>query len=106
VTELHQLTDQDHEQLCMESRFVARAMAEVFSADSMNVAKLGNVVSQLHLHHVVRYRGDAGWPGPVWGLGQRVPYEVPRREDMCNRLRRLFDYLQDPEQDEPPLTGS
>lgn len=44
----------------------------------LNVASLGNVVAQLHLHHVLRTPGDAAWPGPVWGHGARVPLERDR----------------------------
>ncbi len=87
VTEIHDLNDTDHDTLWAESRAVARALAEAFDARSMNVAKLGNVVSQLHLHHVVRQEGDPAWPGPVWGFGQRVAYEGRAREEMVSRLR-------------------
>jgi diadenosine tetraphosphate (Ap4A) HIT family hydrolase len=64
-----------------------------FDADAMNVAKLGNVVAQLHLHHVVRHRGDPGWPGPVWGYGERVPYGARERDAMCARLKGMFQDL-------------
>lgn len=90
VTEIHDLNDADHDSLWTESRAVARFLAETFKARSMNVAKLGNVVSQLHLHHVVRQDGDPAWPGPVWGFGQRVPYEAQAREAMVTRLRNLL----------------
>ena len=48
-------------------------MARVFRADKMNVAALGNMVPQLHFHHVVRYQNDVAWPKPVWGT-PAVPY--------------------------------
>jgi diadenosine tetraphosphate (Ap4A) HIT family hydrolase len=92
VTEIHDLDDADHDTLCRESRTVARAMAEAFAADAMNVAKLGNVVAQLHLHHVVRHRNDPAWPGPVWGVGQRVPYDDRERAEIAARLSRCLDF--------------
>ena len=39
----------------------------MFGGDKLNVAALGNVVSQLHIHHVIRFEGDPAWPAPVWG---------------------------------------
>jgi diadenosine tetraphosphate (Ap4A) HIT family hydrolase len=57
---------------------------------------LGNVVPQLHLHHVVRYTTDANWPDPVWGKGQAEPYSEQARQDAIQQLQTLFaDLLQD-----------
>jgi diadenosine tetraphosphate (Ap4A) HIT family hydrolase len=87
LREIHDLDEADHARLWAESRAVARSMASAFGAEAMNVAKLGNVVAQLHLHHVVRHRGDPAWPGPVWGAGQRVPYGADGRATMVARVR-------------------
>jgi diadenosine tetraphosphate (Ap4A) HIT family hydrolase len=93
VTEIHDLDEPDHDALCRESRAVARAMAVEFTADAMNVAKLGNVVAQLHVHHVVRHRDDPAWPGPVWGYGERVPYGARERDAMCALLNGILQGL-------------
>lgn len=53
---------------------------------STNIATLGNVVKQFHLHVVGRRNGDPGWPGPVWGFGERQPYAVAKAEEMIARL--------------------
>ena len=53
LTELHQLDESDYQQFCRESVGVARLLAQDFDADKMNVAALGNIVSQLHIHHIV-----------------------------------------------------
>ena len=74
VTEIYQLASADQRQLQEESVTLARAMAEGFGADKMNVAALGNLVPQLHLHHIVRYRHDPAWPAPVWGRLPAQPY--------------------------------
>ena len=42
--------------------------------DKINVGSLGNMVPQLHIHIVARSTTDCAWPGPVWGVGQAVPY--------------------------------
>jgi len=74
VSEIYELSEQDHGQLWMESREFGKTIKRVFQGDKLNVAALGNVTPQLHVHHVVRYRDDAAWPAPIWGKGKGVPY--------------------------------
>lgn len=62
----------------------ARLRSE-FAATKVNIAALGNIVRQLHVHVVARHEGDPGWPGPVWGRSEVPLGEVERSE----RLRRL-----------------
>jgi diadenosine tetraphosphate (Ap4A) HIT family hydrolase len=76
IMEIHMLGAQDRNRLLAESCHLAERMAARFSAHKMNVAALGNVVPQLHLHHVARYRNDPAWPHPVWGRAPRVPYDT------------------------------
>ena len=52
----------------------------------MNVAALGNQVPQLHIHIIARYRTDAAWPGPVWGVGQVKRYTATELERTKNAL--------------------
>ena len=101
LTELYQLTEQEQQQLTIESNTVAQKMAELVSADKMNVAALGNVVSQLHIHHVARYIGDATWPDPVWGNGEAMPYSEEECEAVIEQLKHKFKEL---EQDGNNLT--
>ena len=65
--------------LTFETNMVSQALKRVTGCRKINIAALGNVVPQLHVHVIARNEGDPGWPGPVWGLGQREPY---RREDL------------------------
>lgn len=58
MTEIFQLSAADRTQLMEESCLLAEMLKDAFAADKMNIAALGNLVSQLHIHHVVRYRGD------------------------------------------------
>lgn len=74
VAEVFQLGAIDQQQLWSETSSVAAALAGHFRADKMNVAALGNVVPQLHVHVIVRYQGDAAWPRPVWGVQPAQPY--------------------------------
>ncbi len=74
VTEIYQLTDIDQQQLIRESSQLSVAMTAVFGPDKLNIAALGNVVPQLHVHHIARYCNDPAWPAPVWGRVVAKPY--------------------------------
>ncbi len=82
ITEIYQLSNSDRDQLWQESCQLSRLLMQRFEGDKLNVAAIGNLVSQLHLHHVVRYRSDLAWPAPVWGKSKAVAYH----EDELNRL--------------------
>jgi diadenosine tetraphosphate (Ap4A) HIT family hydrolase len=66
VSEIHHLSGEDQLQLIRESAFLSAVLEETFRADKINIAALGNMVPQLHLHHVVRYKDDMAWPSPIW----------------------------------------
>jgi diadenosine tetraphosphate (Ap4A) HIT family hydrolase len=70
VTEIFQLPEADRQQLIQESSLFGQVLYREFAADKLNIAALGNVVPQLHIHHVVRYQTDPAWPDPIWG---RIP---------------------------------
>lgn len=74
ITEIYQLAGEEQAQLSRESALLGRKLMELYQGDSLNVAALGNVVAQLHIHHVVRFTNDASWPGPIWGVGVAIPY--------------------------------
>ena len=74
ISEIHQLSDEDQVQLIRECSHLSRELAQSYRADKMNVAALGNMVPQLHIHHIVRYKTDPAWAGPVWGKVKAVPY--------------------------------
>ena len=90
IDEIYRLSEQDQLQLAQETNGVSACMASLFAADKMNTAALGNMVAQLHVHVIVRFRGDAAWPKPVWGLHQAQPYGTQalslQREKICAAL--------------------
>ncbi|ALP40531.1 HIT domain-containing protein [Aeromonas schubertii] len=75
LREIHHLAEADRQQLMRESCAVAALMEASLQPDKINIGALGNLVPQLHLHHVVRFTGDAAWPGPIWGAKPAQPYE-------------------------------
>lgn len=93
LRELHDLEDDDAAMLARESRALARAMQAAFEPQTLNVAKLGNIVGQLHLHHVARKPGDPAWPGPVWGVPAERGLEKNEAEDRIQRVLGLVEGL-------------
>lgn len=87
IREIHELDVSDQRQLLAESSALGRAMMTAFSGFKLNVAALGNLVPQLHLHHVVRFETDAAWPGPVWGRHPPLPYADAARADCIAMLK-------------------
>jgi len=96
MTEIYQLNDDDQQQLASESAWVAKQLATLVGADKMNIAALGNVVSQLHIHHVARYKTDTAWPAPIWGLGEAVLYSLEEAQAVGAQLKMtLSERLRD-----------
>lgn len=90
VSELFQLDQADQQQLWLETTRLAETLKDAFVADKMNVATLGNVVSQLHMHVIVRRREDPAWPAPVWGRLPARPYEAAEIDALQQRLRLVL----------------
>ena len=86
VTEIYQLSEKDQQQLQRESSLLAKTLAEIYSADKMNIAAIGNIVSQLHIHHIVRYKNDIAWPAPVWGKYDAVPYTEQQQQKIKTQI--------------------
>lgn len=80
IREIHELCDADQQQLLRESNLLARALIAVFAPTKLNIAALGNVVPQLHVHHIARHDHDPAWPAPVWGRVPAVAYANAARE--------------------------
>ncbi|MBA1379135.1 HIT family protein [Pseudomonas brassicacearum] len=90
ISELFQLDDADQQQLWKETTALAETLKDSFDADKLNVATLGNVVSQLHMHVIVRKRDDAAWPAPVWGKHPAQPYSAEQVNVIRERLRAVL----------------
>ncbi len=90
ATELFQLAPEEQQQLTQESSRVAEAMMTLFGADKMNVAALGNMVPQLHIHHIARFKNDAAWPKPVWGAVPAREYSTDEITQRIASLKKAF----------------
>lgn len=90
VSEITDLSDRDAAQLMDELRIATRVMLSLAKPDKVNVGALGNMVPQLHVHVVGRFRSDPAWPGPVWGHGTRQPYPPHAAAQLTERAASLF----------------
>ncbi|TNF35945.1 MAG: HIT domain-containing protein [Gammaproteobacteria bacterium] len=88
--DIHHLGQADRLQLLAESCQLSEAMEQLFRPFKMNVAALGNVVPQLHVHHIARFEGDPAWPGPVWGKLPAQPYLPTAAEERIVLLRQAL----------------
>ncbi|NVH64144.1 HIT domain-containing protein [Pseudomonas simiae] len=90
ISEVFQLDVADQQRLWQETTTLAQMLNEGFCADKMNIGALGNVVSQLHVHVIVRKRDDAAWPAPVWGKHPALPYTDEQVATVLAHLRALL----------------
>jgi diadenosine tetraphosphate (Ap4A) HIT family hydrolase len=86
LRDLIDLARDDQHFLLDEINRCAHVLHALDKPDKLNIAALGNVVAQLHVHVIARYRSDAAWPRPVWNVGERVPFEA---DALQRRLRAL-----------------
>lgn len=89
VSELFDLSLDDQHLLWQETTQLAEALKRSYGADKMNVATLGNVVSQMHMHVIVRQHDDVAWPAPVWGKCPAVAYTDAQVQAIRARVRNL-----------------
>ena len=80
------LSVDDHALLWTESREFSWGIKRAWGGDKLNVAALGNVTPQLHIHHVIRFRTDAAWPAPIWGRQPLNPYDPIGVQKMQSKL--------------------
>jgi len=88
--EIHHLSDEEQLQFIRESSHLSEVMTSLFDAHKMNVAALGNVVRQLHVHHIVRFENDPAWPQPIWG---KLPAKTYTEAQLAERIQQLQNAL-------------
>ena len=87
AVEIIDLDDAQREQLMDEIALLSRVLKDVTGCDKLNIAAIGNVVSQLHVHIVARRRDDAAWPRPVWGAAAPQAYDPLARAKLISSIR-------------------
>jgi diadenosine tetraphosphate (Ap4A) HIT family hydrolase len=88
VSEITDLNEVEQAQLMTEINRVSLALKEITKPDKLNIAALGNVVSQLHIHVIARRTSDAAWPRPVWGVAHPEPFDPNEATAFTQALRK------------------
>jgi diadenosine tetraphosphate (Ap4A) HIT family hydrolase len=90
INDLSELDDLSFEQqidVLKASNILSSVLKGSYAAHKLNIAGLGNMVKQLHLHHVARFEYDDAWPNPIWGIGEAIPYSEADKEEQIDKLR-------------------
>ncbi len=90
IREIFDLSTADQQTLWQETNLVAQRMHDYYQANKMNVATLGNMVPQLHMHVIARHHHDPAWPSPVWGKQAALPYPPSNHDNILSTLRNLL----------------
>jgi diadenosine tetraphosphate (Ap4A) HIT family hydrolase len=90
IREIHHLELDDQNMLFKEIVQASNIVETIFSPDKINVGALGNLVPQLHVHVIARFKDDVAWPDPVWGYGDTIPYGPRKRERLQTQLAEAF----------------
>lgn len=97
VSEVFDLEALEQQQLWQETLLLAERLKSIFATDKINIATLGNVVAQLHMHVIVRRKNDPAWPAPVWGKHPAQPYTPEQLATLRGQLNQaLGDLLEMP----------
>lgn len=87
AVEWHELFTDQRQDIDFEIANVASLLKAITGCEKINIASLGNSVRQLHIHIVARNEGDPNWPKPVWGFGDREPYQTQVSESLIETLQ-------------------
>lgn len=90
LKELHHLLMKEQQQFLLESQAVAQALEATFRPDKLNLGALGNMVPQLHIHHIARFKDDIAWPGPVWGNTKGEQRSDEEQADIMTRIGNVL----------------
>jgi diadenosine tetraphosphate (Ap4A) HIT family hydrolase len=97
LTEIHHLPEDEQYQLIRESSAVATLLEDNYQADKINVGALGNLVPQLHVHHIARFKVDVAWPGPIWGntdgTQRSEELQLALAEDLRTELSNITGFV-------------
>lgn len=93
ISELIELNPSDQQLLMQEIVLASQVMHHLFQPTKLNVASLGNLVPQLHVHIVARYNTDRAWPHPVWNRGVHLDYDQDVQSERMAQLKDIFAML-------------
>lgn len=90
LRDLDEVAEADLPLLSQEIQRASRALKRTTGAHKMNVAALGNISPQLHIHIIARFTDDAAWPRPIWGVQPAQPYGAQTLIERIGALERAL----------------
>ena len=90
IAEIVDLSDEDQRVLWGEIARISKLLRALFHPDKLNVATIGNLVPQLHVHLIARFRTDEAWPKPTFGFAPALPYASNELEELRTRILAEF----------------
>ena len=90
LRELHELASQDRMTAMEEITRASRALEGLHRPDKINIGAIGNMVPQLHIHIVARFKTDPAWPSPPWGAVPPTPYTAAERDQAITQLKEIL----------------
>ncbi|MGF1739683.1 HIT domain-containing protein [Vibrio profundum] len=91
AAELHRLSMQDQQQFLLESQAINKMLEETFQPDKLNLGALGNMVPQLHIHHIARFKHDIAWPAPIWGNTKGQFRSQQEQEKLAGEIKQALE---------------
>lgn len=91
LLEFHHLSTEQQRQFLTESQAVSELLENEFKPDKINLGALGNLVPQLHYHHIARFKDDIAWPGPVWGNTRGEWRDEVQQAELVQRIQALLE---------------
>jgi len=93
VQEVYELSIEDRSVLIEEIAVASEIIQRLYFPDKINIGALGNLVPQLHIHVIGRFRTDRAWPGPVWGTGPARPYADEGLDAVSAGIKKAFQQI-------------
>lgn len=90
VFEIIDLSDINQRLLMQEISLSSQVMRQLFRPTKLNIASLGNIVPQLHVHIIARHMNDKAWPNPIWNSGVSAAYHSTALDERINQLKEAF----------------
>lgn len=90
VREIYGLSMEDRAVLIEEIALASKIITGRYNPDKINIGSLGNIVPQLHIHVIGRFKNDRAWPGPIWGSAPMEPYGDKELKAECSVLKEAF----------------
>mgnify|MGYP006089190717 CR=1 FL=1 len=89
ITNIHQLSKKDQILLMKEIVLASKIMKKIFKAFNINIEKIGNIVSELHIHIIARSRKDSSWPLSVWVVKKKI-YSKKKLKNTIQKIKKKF----------------